>query len=128
MASNSPPTRLDGDLYEYARAVAPAMSRSAAQQITHWARIGRELEASDSISQRSIADVLAGARRYDELNAHEQAAVRAEWAEHMAARRESLNLTGRFEAEGRPYATLDDDGNVVIRNGEGLELDLNEDG
>lgn len=123
MATNSPPTRLDGDLYESARAVAPTMSRSISQQITHWARIGRELEASDSVSQRAIGEVLAGARRYDDLTAHEQAAVRAEWAEGVAERREGIDLAATFEAEGRPYATLDDDGNVVIRNGGGVDLE-----
>lgn len=123
MATNSPPTRLDGELYEYARVVAPTMSRSTAQQIAHWARIGREIESSDSVSQRAIGDVLAGAQHYDTLSAHEQAAVRAEWAERIAERREQLDLIGTFEAEGRPYATLDDDGNVVIHNGEGLHLD-----
>ncbi|MGI8947595.1 MAG: TA system antitoxin ParD family protein [Ornithinimicrobium sp.] len=40
-------------------------SRSAAQQINHWARIGRELEASGKVSQRDIEAVLAGDGSYD---------------------------------------------------------------
>ncbi len=116
MATNSPPTRLDGELYEDARAVAPVMSRSTSQQIAHWARIGRELEASGSVSPAAVTEVLAGRRSYDGLGAYDQAAVRAEWAELMKARRESLDLASRFEAEGRPYATLDDGGEVVVHH------------
>lgn len=36
------PTRVDGDLFDAAKSVGAIASRSAAQQISHWARIGRE--------------------------------------------------------------------------------------
>lgn len=72
------PTRIDDELYESAKVVASLMSRSAAQQLAHWARIGREIEAGASVSQRSIAAALAGRLPYDELTPHEQAVVRAE--------------------------------------------------
>ncbi len=114
MATTSP-TRIDDELYASAKIVAPLMSRSTAQQIAHWARIGRELEAGDSVSHRDIADVLAERRNYDELNAHEQAVVRAEWAERMDARRDGLDLAREFADQGRSYVELDDDGNVVHR-------------
>lgn len=39
------PTRIEHDLYDGAKTVGSTMSRSAAQQINHWARIGREIEA-----------------------------------------------------------------------------------
>lgn len=117
MATNSPPTRIDGDLYESARLAAAAYSRSTAQQITHWARIGRELEAAPAVSQRAIGEVLAGARSYDSLTDKEQAIVRAEWAERIEARRVGLDLEARFAAEGRPYAVLDEHGEVVVIDG-----------
>jgi len=90
------------------------MSRSATQQLNHWARIGREVEASESISQRSVAEVLNGRRPYDELNAHEQAVVRAEWTERLEARLEALDLGDELAGEGRAYAELDDGGRVVV--------------
>ena len=37
------------------------------QQLAHWARLGRELEASPSVTQDAIARVLAGQAPYDEL-------------------------------------------------------------
>ncbi len=91
------------------------MSRSAAQQIAHWARIGREIEAADSVSHRAVADVLSARRDYDQLTAHEQAVVRAEWAERMDARRDDLDLEQEFLDQGRSYVELDDDGQVANR-------------
>lgn len=54
------------------------------------------------------------ARHYDDLDPDEQAAKRAEWSQRITELREGLDLVAMFEAEGRPYAVLDDDGNVVI--------------
>lgn len=115
MATTSP-ARIDDELYASAKMVGEVQSRSASQQVVHWARIGRELEASASISSKDIAEVLVGARSYDSLDAKEQALVRAEWAAQMDARREALNLAAQFAAEGRTWVELDDDGNVVERS------------
>ncbi len=108
------PTRIDGELHASAAMAGGVMSRSATQQLNHWARIGREVEASESISQRSVAEVLNGRRQYDELNAHEQAVVRAEWAERLEARLEALDLGDELAGEGRAYAELDDAGRVAV--------------
>ena len=116
MATTSP-ARIDDDLYASAKLAGEAQSRSASQQVAHWARIGREIEASTSISIRAVAEVLAGRRPYDGLDAEEQAVVRAEWAERMRAYREGLDLPRQFEGEGRStWVELDDDGNVVERH------------
>jgi hypothetical protein len=50
---------------------------------------------------------------YDELTSHEQAVVRAEWAERMDARRADLNFAAEFAAAGKPYVGLDEEGKVV---------------
>ncbi len=109
----STPIRIDHELYAAAAAVARLMSRSATQQIAHWARIGRELEASSEVSTERVAQVLRGASDYDELTAEEQAVVRAFWAERMSSLADALRLDRKFAAEGRPYVELDEDGNVV---------------
>lgn len=111
--SATSPIRVDDELYASAKLVGRLMSRSAAQQVTHWARIGRELEASRGISHAAIAAVLDGRRDYDTLTDHEQALVRAEWAERITERREGLNLAQQFESAGRSYVELDQDGNVI---------------
>lgn len=114
LASTSP-ARIDDELYASAKLAGEALSRSASQQVGHWARIGRELEASATTSQRDIARVLGGALRYDSLTAHEQAIVRAEWAERMSERRRSLNFASEFAASGEGYTELDEHGDLVRR-------------
>jgi len=112
MATTSP-TRVDDDLYASAKLVGDVMSRSAAQQLAHWARIGRELEASGTVSHQDIADVLGGRRSYNNLPAREQAVVRAEWAERMTLVRAGLDLAAEFTAAGDTYPELGPDGQVV---------------
>ena len=112
MATTSP-TRMDDDLYASAKLVGEVMSRSTAQQLAHWARIGRELEASGTVSHHDIADVLAGRRSYDNLRTREQALVRAEWAERMTVMREGLDFATEFARAGGTYSELGPDGRVV---------------
>jgi len=114
-AKKSVPVRIDEELYEAARRAAGRMSRSTAQQIAHWARIGRELEASPRVSVVRVAQVLRGGSSYDELSDEEQAVVREHWRELVDARSESLRLDRRFADEGRPWVELDDRGRVVRR-------------
>ena len=111
----STPIRIDAELYAAATAVAPVMSRSTTQQIAHWARIGRELEASSEISIDHVVQVLRGTKDYDLLSAEEQSVVRACWSEKMAALADALRLEEKFVAEGRPYVELDENGAVVRR-------------
>lgn len=115
MPSTSP-ARIDDDLYASARLAGMVQSRSASQQVVHWARIGRELEASGSISSKEIAEVLAGTRSYDALDAKGQALVRAEWSTLMDERRSALDLAVSFRESGRTWVELDDEGSVVERS------------
>jgi len=116
MASTSP-ARIDDDLYASAKLAGAVQSRSASQQVAHWARIGRELEASGTVSQREIAAVLAGSRPYDDLTSREQAVVRAEWAARVQERIAAIDLVTSFTSAGRTWVELDEDGNVVERAG-----------
>lgn len=109
------PTRIDGDLFEAAKAAGQVHSRSAAQQLDHWARIGRELEAAPAVTHDLIERVLTGRASYDDADDRAQAVIRAAWDEQIADRIASLDLTGELEAAGVPWAEADDDGNVVER-------------
>lgn len=109
------PTRVDGDLFAAAKSSGAVHSRSAAQQIAHWARIGRELEASTGVSQRDIEAVLRGDGSYDALQDREQAVVRGTWDEQIAERLSSLNLEQKFESAGVEWVEADDEGNLVAR-------------
>ena len=111
----SPPTRLPSDVYDAAADEAKRSSRTTPQQIAHWARIGREFEASPGVSHRDVARVLAGDGSYDALSEREQAIVRAAWDERMTSRREGLDLSAEFIAAGESWSEADDDGNLVVR-------------
>ncbi len=109
------PTRIDEDVFAAAKVAAVASSRSATQQVNHWARIGRALEASGTIRARDIANVLSGKASYDDLNAHEQAVVRADWDEQMDAAREHLDLAAEFVGEGAAWVEASSKGTPVTR-------------
>jgi hypothetical protein len=110
------PTRIDQALFDAAKAVGELHSRSATQQLDHWARIGRELESSPAVSHEAISRVLAGQASYDELGDRAQAVVRASWDEQVAARIDGLDLTDRLKDAGRPWPEADADGRVVVRD------------
>ena len=120
MAANSP-TRIDDDLFEAAKAAAATQSRSAAQQVNHWARIGRQLEASGAVSQRDIARVLAGTHSYDALDPLSQAVVRTAWDEQLKEVREKLDFTTSLTAAGLPWAEADEAGQTVHRQSAGAK-------
>lgn len=109
------PTRVDGDLFAAAKSSGAVHSRSAAQQLAHWARIGREFEASASVSHRDIEAVLAGDGSYDALQEREQAIVRGTWDEQIAERLSALDLEQKFQAAGMEWVEADDEGNLVTR-------------
>ena len=115
MATATTPIRLDAEIASAARKTAPRMSRSVAEQVSHWARIGRELERSPDVSVAQIQQVLEGQGSYDALPRKEQAVVRAAWAERLNTLRGQLRLDVTFASSGHRYAELDDRGRIVTR-------------
>lgn len=116
LAMSTIPTRIDEGLFEAARAAGALYSRSAAQQLAHWARLGRELEASPSVTHDAIARVLAGQAVYDDLPDPAQAVVRVEWDDRVAATLAELDFTKGLHTAGEPWAEADEDGNLVRRD------------
>lgn len=115
MSTAFAPVRLESEITEAARDAAALMSRSVAQQVSHWARIGRELERSREVSADDIRRVLDGAQDYDGLSAKEQAVVRAVWSGRIDSLRGGLRLDQSFQDTAYRYAELDRHGEVVVR-------------
>lgn len=109
------PTRIDQVLFEAAKSAGELHSRSAAQQLDHWARVGRELEASPAVTHDEIARVLTGQESYDALTDRAQAVVRASWNEQLTERTGALKLEDQLRATGQPWVEADADGTVVVR-------------
>jgi hypothetical protein len=113
--TSTTPTRFDAALFESAQAAGARSHRSAAQQLAHWARLGRELEAAAGVSQRDIDRVLAGQLSYDELGDRDQALVRTAWREGIDSDLAALDLRSRFASEGRTrWSEADADGTVTV--------------
>jgi hypothetical protein len=121
--SKTVPIDVPSELLAEAGAVSEVMNRSVAQQIAHWARVGREVELAASVSVQSLRAVFAGRRSYDELSGEEQAVVRAQWAERMDVLRGGLVYTDVFSQQERSSAELDDESNVVRRKPDSAHLD-----
>lgn len=107
--------RVDALLADRAEAAGELMGRTLGAQITHWARLGRAVEAGGA-STPAVARVLAERAGFDDLDHDEQAEVIAEWERRMEDAIAALDLAAEFDRTGAAYAELDDDGNVVVRN------------
>lgn len=110
------PTRIDGELFGAAKAAGELQSRSAAQQLDHWARLGRALEASPRITHGAISKVLAGQDPYDSLSDSAQAVVRVDWDEQISARIAGLDFQDRLQKAGRPWTEADAEGLAVVHD------------
>ncbi|KYH43090.1 hypothetical protein [Branchiibius sp. NY16-3462-2] len=108
------PTSIPNELFALAAAAGEQSSRTAAQQLAHWARIGRSIENSPDISPADIRAVLEGRARYDDLRTMEQVVVRATWEEGFAGAVEALDFAREFTQQGRQWSELDEEGNVVV--------------
>lgn len=117
MSTRTKPTRVEEDLWLAAEAAAKQSHRSLAQQINRWARLGRQLEKSPTITLRNVQQVLANNGNYDALNEYEQALVRAEWEIKIEERRESLNFADEFSSKGYSWSEIDDQGNLILQTG-----------
>lgn len=111
-----PVVDLPDDLCASAARTAGDSERTADEVINAWARLGMHFEQQMNFDSAAIADVLDGIAHYDNLNDAEQSVVRVLWEVPMQERLASLNLKAEFEAEGRSYSELDDEGNVVVRH------------
>jgi hypothetical protein len=108
--------RVDTDVLEAAKAAGAVVNRSASQQLSYWARLGKQLEESNALSPKAITRVLAGKAPYDDLGEFDQAAVRAAWEESIDDAIGDLDYEDRLLAAGESWAEADDQGNLVIRN------------
>ena len=104
------PTRIASDLYAAAQQVAVRESRSAAEQVNHWARVGQSVAMHRSASRRRIDAVLAGTLPMSVLRPDEREVVNAELDAAISERAQSTPLG---PAAGVTTVALDDDGRLV---------------
>ncbi|MDT7765853.1 MAG: hypothetical protein QOC63_5273 [Mycobacterium sp.] len=115
-------TRFAADLLDSAAVEGARQSRSAKQQLDHWARVGRAVSSRHTAARRKVEAALAGELALTELSEEEGVVFNAEIS---AAIQESLAEAdyGRLLA-GRGITTvaLNEDGQMVEHRPDGSSV------
>lgn len=117
-------TRVSADLVDSAAAEGARQSRSAKQQLDHWARVGRAVSSQHTASRRRVEAALAGRLATSELTVEEGVVFNAEIS---AAVEESLARTDYGAALARQGITtvaLNEAGDIVEHRPDGTEVVL----
>lgn len=118
------PTRVASDLLDAAAAEGQRASRSAKQQLDHWARVGRAVSLQTTASRRRIEAVLAGTLPMSSLRPDERTIVNAELDAAITARAQATSFGDVLAAEGISTVALDDNGALVQYNADGSSVVL----
>lgn len=112
-AAAGQPTRIASDVYAAAQQVAVRESRSAAEQVNHWARVGQSVALHQAASRRRIEAVLTGTLPMSVLRPDEREIVNAELDATITARAQAMPLGTAVSADGVTTVALDDEGRLV---------------
>jgi hypothetical protein len=120
MATDTP-TRFATDLFESAAAEGRRESRSAKQQLDHWARVGRSVSMRQTAARRRVEAALAGELPLSFLSEEERLVANAELDVRIQERAKATNFGERLAAEGVTTVALDDEGNLVEHRPDGSQ-------
>lgn len=112
-AAAGQPTRIAPDMYAAAQQIAARESRSAAQQIDYWLRVGQGYAMQLSASKRRVEAVLAGTLPMSALRPDERLIVNAELDAAVTVKAAATPLGAAMTAEGVTTVALDDEGRLV---------------
>ena len=107
------PTRIAADLFDSAAAEGRRQSRSAKQQLDHWARVGRAVSSRHSAARRKVEAALAGDIPLRELTAEEGAVFDAEIAASIEESLARADYGKTLAARGITTVALDENGDIV---------------
>lgn len=117
-------TRVAADLVDSAAAEGARQSRSAKQQLDHWARVGRAVSSQHTAARRRVEAALAGDLELRELSVEEGVVFGAEIAaaiqEGLADANYGAVLTGR----GLTTVALNEAGDMVEHRPDGSSVVL----
>jgi hypothetical protein len=104
------PTRVAADLFEAAAVEGARQSRSAKQQLDHWARVGRAVSATPTAARRRVEAALAGRLPEHELTTEERTVFHAELDVSIAETARGTHFGDVLAARGMTTIALDDAG------------------
>lgn len=106
-------TRVAADLMDSAAAEGARQSRSAKQQLDHWARVGRAVSSQHSAARRRVEAALAGETPLRDLTAEEGIVFNAEIAVAIEEGLVAANYGDTLAARGITTVALDENGDIV---------------
>ncbi len=106
-------TRFAADLIDSAAAEGARQSRSAKQQLDHWARVGRAVSSQHSAARRKVEAALTGDTPLSELTAEEGSVFNAEIAASIEESLARVDYGSTLAARGITTVALDEDGEIV---------------
>lgn len=106
-------TRFAADLLDSAAVEGARHSRSAKQQLDHWARVGRAVSSFHSTARYRVEAALAGSLAMTELGPEERLVANAEVNAAISERLRTMNYGDVLAGEGIATVALDDDGHLV---------------
>ncbi len=107
------PTRVAADLMDAAAVEGERQSRSAKQQLDHWARVGRAVSAHSSASRQRVEAALRGALPDRDLTADERVVFNAEVDAAISETTRSVRFGEVLAARGVTTVALDDEGRLT---------------
>ncbi len=124
MATADRPTRFAVDLLESAAVEGQRDSRSAKQQLDHWARVGRAVSLRESAGRRRVEAALAGDLPLRDLTPDEQVVANAEIDVAIQTRAQALSFGAVLAAEGVVTVAIDEAGALVEYRPDGTSVML----
>lgn len=106
-------TRVAADLMDSAAAEGARQSRSAKQQLDHWARVGRAVSSQHSAARRRVEAALAGETPLRDLTAEEGIVFNAEIAVAIEEGLVAASYGDTLAARGITTVALDENGDIV---------------
>lgn len=113
------PTRVAADLMADAVVAGARESRSAKQQLDHWARVGRAVSAQQTAARMRVEAALAGTLELAELSDEEALTFNAEVQARLEGSLRQKNLGEVLNASGVTTVSLDDNGELIEHRPDG---------
>jgi hypothetical protein len=117
-------TRFAADLVDSAAAEGARQSRSAKQQLDHWARVGRAVSSQQTAARRKVEAALAGDVALRDLTPEEGVVFNAEIAAAIEEQLAHADYGKMLSARGITTVALNDDGEIVQYRPDGTKTVL----
>lgn len=112
-------TRVAADLVDSAAAEGARQSRSAKQQLDHWARVGRAVSSQHTAARRRVEAALAGHLATSELTVEEGVVFNAEISAAIEENLARTNYGASLAGQGITTVALNEDGDIVEHRPDG---------